>query len=368
MSDPSGNQVVFPNETEVDIDVFGSAQMDYEILKQYGFYFSTVNEIPANYYKVGITLDPSANNLVVPNSIQVNPDHIFDALKTVNIGYLGDLTNVPDAIETNTWESSTLTKDTVNVSIQPDTPAGHKISEVILNGIIGPMFTGVWGSSAVEISNRDILADSGSTYDISGINLDDKITKGLTDTLENASLDAHDEILNHLVNQVIDTSNNEAPQNIQEALQYTDASGGLGLNADGNPENVYRNQNVWMKVYLDVNLNEAVSSMYLFLSPDYQQELQNVLGTDDDDLNLNDDEKANLVKRVLSEAIKVEDLNETFLSKFKGQIVTQDQSSYGVFDGPTEDVYDYSEGETAPGTDTIKKVRVPFLIKFKIAS
>ena len=368
MSDQSGNQVVFPNETEIDIDVFGSAQMDYEILKQYGFYFSTVNEIPANYYKVGITLDPSANNLVVPNSIQVNPDHIFDALKTVNIGYLGDLTNIPDAIETNTWESSTLTKDTVNVSIQPDTPAGHKISEVILNGIIGPMFTGVWGSSAVEISNRDILLNSGFTYDASGINLDDKITKGLSETLLNASLNAHDEILNHLVNQVIDTSNNEAPQNIHQALTYSDASGGLGLNVNGLPENVYRNQNVWMKVYLDINLNEAVESMYLFLSPDYQQELQNVLGTDDDDLNLNDDEKANLVKRVLSEAIKVKDLDETFKNKFKGQIITQNQSSYGVFDGPTIDTFDYSEGQTAPENFIIKTVRVPFLIKFKISS
>jgi len=368
MSDPSGNQVVFPNETEVDIDVFGSAQMDYEILKQYGFYFSTVNEIPADYYKIGITLNPSANNLVVPNSIRVNPIHIFNALKTVNIGYLGDLTNIPDAIETNTWESSTLAKDTSNVSIQPNTPAGHKISHLILNGIIGPMFTGVWGSSAVEISNRDILVNSGFTYDASGINLDDKITKGLTDTLLNASLNAHDEILNHLVNQVIDTSNNEAPQNIHQALTYTDASGGLGLNVNGLPENVYRNQNVWMKVYLDINLNEAVSSMYLFLSPDYQQELQDVLGMDDDDINLNDDEKANLVKRVLSEAIKVKDLDETFKNKFKGQIITQNQSSYGVFDGPTIDTFDYSEGQTAPENFIIKTVRVPFLIKFKISS
>ena len=368
MSDPSGNQVVFPNETEIDIDVFGSAQMDYEILKQYGFYFSTVNEIPADYYKIGITLNPSANNLVVPNSIRVNPIHIFNALKTVNIGYLGDLTNIPDAIETNTWESSTLAKDTVNVSIQPDTPAGHKISHLILNGIIGPMFTGIWGSSAVEISNRDILVNSGFTYDASGINLDDKITKGLTDTLLNASLNAHDEILNHLVNQVIDTSNNEAPQNIHQALTYTDASGGLGLNVNGLPENVYRNQNVWMKVYLDINLNEAVESMYLFLSPDYQQELQNVLGTDDNDFNLNDDEKANLVKRVLSEAIKVEDLDETFKNKFKGQIITQNQSSYGVFDGPTIDTFDYSEGQPAPENFIIKTVRVPFLIKFKISS
>ena len=368
MSDPSGNQVVFPNETEVDIDVFGSSQMDYEILKQYGFYFSTVNDIPANYYKVGITLNPSANNLVVPNSIQVNPIHIFNALKTVNIGYLGDLTNIPDAIETNTWDSSTLTKDTTNVSIQPDSPNGHKISEVILNGIIGPMFTGVWGSSAVQISNRDILVDSSQTYNASGINLDDKITKGLTETLVNASLNAHDEILNHLVNQVIDTSNNEAPQNIYQALTYTDASGGLGLNVNSQPENVYKNQNVWMKVYLDINLNEAVSSMYLFLSPDYQQELQNVIGTDDDDLNLNDDEKANLVKEVLSEAVKVKDLNETFLNKFKGQIITQNQSSYGVFDGPTIDTFDYSKGQTAPSNFIIKTVRVPFLIKFNIAS
>jgi len=70
----------------------------------------------------------------------------------------------------------------------------------------------------------------------------------------------------------------------------------------------------------------------------------------------------------LSEAVKVEDRNETFLNKFKGQIITQNQSSYGVFDGPTIDTFDYSEGQTAPSNFIIKTVRVPFLIKFNIAS
>jgi len=368
----TSKQLLFPDVTQVDVDAFANAQIDYSILQQFGFYVSTVNDVAPNFYQVGVTLEPSANNLVA--SASANPVSIFNALKTVNIGYLNDLTSDPDVVETNNWGSSNLTADETNVTEQPAAGAGHTVGSMILNGIIGPMFTGIWGSSAIEKSNRDALVDTTGLYDASGIALDHKIAKGLADTLGTASLAAHDEVLGHLLDQLID--DNAGITNQQQALQYSDASGGLGLNADGNTESVYANQDFWMKVYLDINMNKTdAASDYITLSDDYQHDISgssfdsnNVLNTDDDDGSLANDGKANLVTKTLEQAMTVADLNSTFLDAFKGEIIVQEQSSYGTFDGATETA-DYSASQSITNTSyAIKTVRVPLLVRMNVGA
>lgn len=376
MSSNTSKQLLFPDVTEVDVDVFANAQTDFAILQQFGFYVSTVNDVSSNFYQVGVTLDPSANNLVASGTPEADETTIFNALKTVNIGYLNDsVPSVdPDVIETDSWVQSGLTADAINVTEQPAAGAGHTVGSMILNGVIGPMFTGVWGSSAIEKSNRDALVDATGTYDASGIALDHKIAKGLHDTLEAASLDAHDEVLSHLLDQLID--DNAGITNQQQALQYSDASGGLGLNADGIVESVYANQDFWMKVYLDMNMNKTdAASDYITLSADYQHDISgsafdsnNVLNTDDDDGSLANDGKANLVTKTLEQAMTVADLNDTFLSVFKGEIIVQAQSVYGTFDGATETA-DYSEGQSINNTSyAIKTVRVPLLVRMNVGA
>jgi len=371
-------QVLFPDVTNVDVDVFAKSQLEYAILEQFGFFISTGGTVDADFYKAKVSLDPADANMV--SDVSANPTKIFNALKTVQIGYLADVSGTGDIIENTAdgnWEVASGLGADSTVTVQPN--VDNKIGDQILNGIIGPLFTGVWGSSAVEESNRGLLVDATNSYvadPATGIALDHMIARGLGATLNNATADAHDEVLNHLVDQLIDANPGSYPENADEAITGTDASGGLTLQADGSTlENIYADQKFWMKVYLDLNLNQASSSNYLNLADDYQQDISgggsfnpnNVLATDDDDSPLNDDGKANLVSKTLSTAITVADLNEDFLGVFKGSLKTHTGGSAGVFTGSSH-THDYSSTSTpTPGaSEVVEVVRVPVLIRLDV--
>lgn len=352
-------QVLFPNVTEVDVDVFGQNQIEYAILQQFGFWIEA--SVDSDFYTIGLDIAESASTLYKDGSVDASANKIYTALSASKIGYLADeLPSVdPDLIETAAaWTSSTLTADATNVIVQPAT--NNKIGDQILNGIIGPMFTGVWGSSAVEPSNRTKLVSQTGSYNANGITLDDLMAKNLAATLNTASAAAHDEVLGHLLDQVIDISGTDNVTNNVEALEE------LGLTVDTSGVAAYATQDFWMKVYLDLNLNQATTSSYLDVSADYEQSLTGAMIDDDNDGVADNDDNANLVSKSASGKIVFADLNDTFLNNFKGEVHTA--GGFKSYNSAAAD--ETGAGVTVSIADDaeIQKVRVPLLIKFNVGS
>lgn len=351
--------VLFPDVTEIDIDVTDAGAVEFEILQQFGFAVE-VESIQNTFYTIDMDTDQSGNQ-VYSGNVSSNTVPFAIALKRTKMKYLVDLSG-DQTIDVSGWTASGLT-DNGNMTVAHDT--FDNVGQQILHGIVSPLFTGEWSKNGVEGANqRAIALDSGHNelHNASATQLDHKLAQGLYDTINNASAEAHDEIIQHLLAQVID--GNSDVQNKLEAARKLGLIDSSSNNATGVA--AYAGQDFWMKVYLDMNLGGVPSVT------DYEQDISGssfdpneALRDDDDEGAASDDNQANLVRKTAgTAAVLFEDLDTNFLSAAKGEVRTTN-GDVKVYrgDNTSEDV-----GTTIGNSTQISLVRVPILFKFHVTA
>lgn len=349
--------VLFPDVTEIDIDVTDAGAVEFELLQQFGFAVE-VKEIAKAFYKIDMNTDQSGNQVYSGNAATA-VSHFYTALKETKMKYLVDSPS-DQTIDVSGWTASGLT-DNNNMTVDHDT--FDDVGQQILHGIVSPLFTGEWSKNGVEGANQRTIAldtDHSETHDPAGTHLDHKLAQGLYDTINSASAEAHDEIIQHLLAQVID--GNSDVQNKLEAARKIGLVDSSSNSASG--VEAYAGQDFWMKVYLDMNLGGEPSVT------DYEQDISGssfdpneALRDDDDQGAADDDNQANLVRKTAGTgAVLFEDLNSDFLTASKGEVRTTG-GDVKVYRGNNT-----VEGSTIlPGTQ-IDLVRVPILFKFHVVA
>lgn len=345
MATYTGKQLLYPDVTEVDIATARKGAFEYQILQQFGFAVdATSNRLDKNFYK--LNADFTAVPMVVDASQDASANLIFDALSSqTTLGYLVDQDEGAgdDVIDISGWSESGLS----------GTSSGNEsIGQQIVKGVINPMFNlGRWGTANLDSGNVTSIAPTVPTMSDT-TSLDYLIATGLATTINNADQDAHEEILGHLLDQVIDTSANDAINSNVSAAQ--ELSIVTSPDVSGNSLTPYAEQYFWMKVYLDVAFGGTSDAV-----TDYEQSgLEDGPLADDDDDTVNS--QANLVAKTAgAQTVAYSDLNSTFLNNFKGQVHHSSGS-----------VVEYGNGSTPnPPSDTsvaVDKVKVPILIKFHV--
>lgn len=342
--------VVHPDITDVNISVAKQGQVEFTILQQFGFCVAIDGTLNADFYKIPLNFqqaDGGVHDASAATASDVSANLMYQALQTSTIGYLADTVSGAEddeiLIDTSGWEGSGLVGTSVG---------GTSAGDQILKGILGPMLTGAWGSEGVGNATDIVPAVADTNHDSNGDNLDHKLVTGLSSTLENALHDAHDEPIQHLLNQVQDLSG--AIGSNLDAARHLGLITGTDLST--NAVAAYSGQTFWMKVYLDVDFITDTTAV-----SDYEDTLSDGNALEDDEgSNVND--QANLVARTASESADVNygSLDTVFLNNFKGEVhVASGFKSFG--NGSDTDSI-----EIAPETNVIK-VRVPILMKFPVA-
>ena len=353
--------VLFPDVTQIDIDVTDAGAVEFELLQQFGFAVEVL-EIAKNFYTINMNTDQSGNQVYSGNAVST-ASSFYTALKETKMKYLVDSPN-DQTIDISGWTASGLT-DNGNMTVAHDT--FDNVGQQILHGIVSPLFTGEWSKNGVEGANQSAIAlgiDHNEPHNASptATHLDHKLAEGLKETINNASAEAHDEIIQHLLTQVID-GNSDVQNKLEAArkLQLVDSSSN-----SANAVEAYAGQDFWMKVYLDMNLGGVPSVT------DYEQDISGstfnpneALRDDDDEGADPNDNQANLVRKTAgTAAVLFEDLNSDFLTAAKGEVRTSN-GDVKVYRGnnTTEDV-----GTTILPSTQISLVRVPILFKFHVAA
>lgn len=342
----SSLNVLFPDITEVDVNVLTKGQVEYVILRQFGFAFEANQTIPASFYTIDIDCNQSTGAIYNGNA-DSSGNLIFEALKDVDAKYLVDNT-ADDTVDVSGWSESGL--NGTAVSSKP-------IGKQILNAVLGPMLSETWGYEAVANTNEIALAEGHSdSYDEAGSELDHKIAKGLADTISSASASAHDEVIGHLLDQVKDASGSIATDLAAARALSLFADNNTDLSANG--VEAYAGQVFWMKVYLDVAFGGTPDDAVT----DYEQTITGVLDDDDDDTPVNSNGDANLVqKSSATDTVTYNALRPKFLDAFKGSV-----TAGGV-------TVDFGEGQNTSGSSSIAQdaavtqVRIPLLLKLTVA-
>lgn len=349
----TGYNLLHPDVTEVDIAVAKEGAFEYAILQQFGFAIDVNTELTANFYTLGLNFEA---NQMHDGTKDASGVPLFNSLKNVTMKYLADQATADDDIEMSEWSASSLSGNA-----DDNGPAGQQI----VKGIINPMLAdGNWGVGALDSNNYGVIAPdtTGQSLGDSTESIDNKIASGLAATINNTPTAAHEEIVGHLLDQVIDASGSDA---INSNLAAARELGLVGVSdTSGTEIQAFANQYFWMKVYLDVAFDGTAGSV-----TDYEQDISGGNGTlpmdvsqplfDDDDDTV--DGKANLVQKTAGEQrVNFSDLDSTFLSAFKGELVLQDN---------TRVVYGNGGSLVTPADDAqVKTVRVPILLRFNVGN
>lgn len=353
--------VLFPDVTEIDIDVTDAGAVEFELLQQFGFAVE-VQEIAKDFYKIDMNTDQSGNQVYSGNAV-TTASSFYTALKETKMKYLVDSPS-DQTIDVSGWTESGLT-DNGNMTVAHDT--FDNVGQQILHGIVSPLFTGEWSKNGVEGANQRAIAldsDHSEAHNSASTatHLDHKLAQGLYETINGASDEAHDEIIQHLLTQVID--GNSDVQNKLEAARKIGLVDPSSNSASG--VDAYAGQDFWMKVYLDMNLGGVPSVT------DYEQDISGstfdpneALRDDDDEGAASDDNQANLVRKTAgTAAVLFEDLNSDFLTAAKGEVRTSSGDVKVYRGNDTEE----NVGVAIGSSTQISLVRVPILFKFHVAA
>ena len=350
-SDYKSLHLLCPDITEVETAVARTGQVEFEILEQFGFAIE-VDSIDKNFYKIPIDLtqNEKVHDANAADAADASGTLIFNALKNTTVGYLQDISGSPvDEIEVGAWSASTL----VGTS-----SGGEEVGQQIVKGILGPMFTDNWGAEGIGNESEVALAsDHVESYNAAGTELDHKLAAGLAATLDSATHEAHDETIQHLLDQVMDLSANIGSH--LEAARHLELFADNVNDVSANNVAAYANQHFWMKVYLKVTFDGTASSV-----TDYEDEnlTGDVLVDDDDQGVASGDNKANLVKKTAdaSATTVFGSLQPKFLAAFKGEVTTAGGSTK-VYNGAGTD-----DGVTIADSAELDNIRIPILFKFPV--
>jgi hypothetical protein len=337
------HDVLFALSTDVSANVYTKQQLHFNILQQYGFWID-VSGVNKDFYKVAIqdeTLSALDNNtLYLSNSRDVSGTLIFNSLKNTTIGYLSDVSGDED-ISADVYSTSDLSDNNEIMGASSSPGQWLRVGEQILNGVLGAAFTGNYGKDPIEDSNANALvADLSDNYMDDVYTLDNKIASGLAATLQSTDAEngAHEEAIEGLLAQMRDASGNN-----HDVIKthFSDLSFNIAYP-------LFKEQNFWMKVNLTANLNTGSDSNYLDTTDDAQSD-----GTNGDNL------VSKSYKGTESEyKLRVEDLNSTWASAFKGEIHCESDT------GNTSTIID---GDlSSNGGHALTSVVVPLLIRFNV--
>lgn len=342
--------VLFPDVTNVDVSVAEKGQVEFEILRQFGFAIEVNSELNKDFYKINIDCNQSSG-AVYKGGADASANLLFEAMKTTTVGYLNDASG-NETVEHGAWSLSQLNGTAVGST---------NVGEQILKGILNPMLTDTWGDEAIANPTEIYDSNDVTTYNASGSTLNHKLATGLAATINGADAAAHDEVITHLLDQVRDASNSIA--------NYLDAARSMQLFDDNvndlskNAVSAYADQVFWMKVYLDVAFNGTPEGV-----TDYEQSgITDGPLDDDDDEAMSGDDRANLVKKTASsDSTVMSALQPKFLDAFKGHIK---HTSDG---GATESITHFgstgvnSTNHNISDDAVVSEVRVPILLKFTV--
>lgn len=342
--------VLFPDVTNVDVSVAEKGQVEFAILRQFGFAIEVNTEIEKDFYKINIDCNQSSG-AVYNGGADASANRLFEAMKNTTVGYLNDASG-NETVESGAWSLSNLNGTAVGST---------NVGEQILKGILNPMLTDRWGDEA--IANPTEIHDPSdiTTYNASGSTLNHKLAKGLADTINNASPEAHDEVISHLLDQVRDASDSIA--NYLDAARSMQLFDNNDTDLSKNAVSAYADQVFWMKVYLDVAFDGTAENV-----TDYEQSgITDGPLDDDDDEEVSGDNRANLVQKTASsDSTVMAALQPKFLDAFKGHV--KHTSDGGVTESITQfgSTGANSTNHNIPDDAVVSEVRVPILLKFTV--
>lgn len=338
--------VLFPDVTNVDVSVAEKGQVEFEILRQFGFAIEVNTELEKDFYKINIDCNQSSG-AVYNGGADASANRLFEGMKDTTIGYLNDASG-NETVESGAWSLSGLNGTAVG---------NGNVGDQILKGILGPMLSDTWGSEAIANPTEIHDPNDVTTYNASGSTLNHKLAAGLAATINGASAVAHDEVISHLLDQVRDASNSIA--NYLDAARAMDLIQPTDLSA--NAVSAYADQVFWMKVYLDVAFDGTPEGV-----ADYEQSgITDGPLDDDDDEAVSGDNNANLVKKTASsDSTVMAALQPNFLDSFKGHVKHTSNATTSITQFGSTGVG--SANHNIPVDATVDEVRVPILLKFTV--